>query len=188
MSKVLVDRDLLERLMRADADMGREGSASFTLDASDRLDRAWAELRAILAKPEDPEGFEIARHSKRLVEQLRSDLSAVTAERDRLQASEVSLAKDLGEALRQQCADMRTIDQLRAEVEALRSKIGEPELFTCTGKGGVYEKVASALGAGPLRGQHFMVYRSETDYFVRKYEDFQDRMEPADAAMAAKEA
>ncbi|MBC7198100.1 MAG: hypothetical protein H5U32_02510 [Pseudomonas balearica] len=84
MSKVLVDRDLLERLMRADADMGREGSASFTLDASDRLDRAWAELRAILAKPEDPEGFEIARHSKRLVEQLRSDLSAVTAERDRL--------------------------------------------------------------------------------------------------------
>jgi len=94
MSKVLVDRELLERLMRADADMGREGSASFTLDASDRLDRAWAELRAILAKPEDPEGFEIARHSKRLVEQLRSDLSAVTAERDRLLSENARLIED----------------------------------------------------------------------------------------------
>jgi len=103
MSKVLVDRDLLERLMRADADMGREGSASFTLDASDRLDRAWAELRAILAKPEDPEGFEIARHSKRLVEQLRSDLSAVTAERDRL--------RDEIEALRGQLAESQANDR-----------------------------------------------------------------------------
>lgn len=55
--------------------------------------------------------------------ELRAALSAVTAERDRLQASEVSLAKDLGEALRQQCADMRTIDQLRAEVEALRGLV-----------------------------------------------------------------
>ena len=68
MSKVLIDRELLERAMYA-----KDGKE---LMAANR------ELRAILAQPEDPEGFEIARHSKRLVEQLRSDLSAVTAERD----------------------------------------------------------------------------------------------------------
>ena len=70
MSKVLIDRELLERAMYA-----KDGKE---LIAANR------ELRAILAQPEDPEGFEIARHSKRLVEQLRSDLLAVTAEADLL--------------------------------------------------------------------------------------------------------
>ncbi|MHA6476140.1 hypothetical protein ACX1DW_01415 [Stutzerimonas sp. KH-1] len=69
MSKVLVDRELL---------------AGVCSMVPEKMKAARKELRAILAQPEDPEGFEIARHSKRLVDQLRSDLSAVTAERDRL--------------------------------------------------------------------------------------------------------
>jgi DNA repair ATPase RecN len=162
MSKVLVDRDLLERLMRADADMGREGSASFTLDASDRLDRAWAELRAILAQPTEAEGVEIigyvnpeniermkhgelcgymieAKEDKRrscavmTVESHLAALSAVTAERDRLQQFEAAYnewhdktewvqktaeAHELGKHRADVLKDR--VDQLQAEVEALR--------------------------------------------------------------------
>lgn len=101
MDKVLVDRELLERAMYA-----KDGKE---LIAANR------ELRAILAQPAEAEGaevkegasgFQIARYSKRLVEQLRSDLSAVTAERD---------------AERDQAREwLEEHYELQAEVEALR--------------------------------------------------------------------
>ena len=103
MSKVLVDRELLERI----------AAERLRIEDTERVLNAAAELRPILAQPEDPEGFEIARHSKRLVEQLREQLSAVTAERDRLR-------EDRDSQQRVCIAEMEKANQLRAEVEMLR--------------------------------------------------------------------
>lgn len=91
---------------------------------------------------ERPDAFEVARHSKRLVEQLREQLSAVTAERDALAArlgewersklaqimrENVELTAERDRLLHSQQVLMQSRnahrderDQLRAEVEALR--------------------------------------------------------------------
>ncbi len=78
MSKVLVDRELLERCV--------DRWACCAIVETPGAEQAWLELRAVVkaAYPAEADGFQIARHSKRLVEQLREQLSAVTADRDRL--------------------------------------------------------------------------------------------------------
>lgn len=62
---------------------------------------------------ERPDAFEVARHSKRLVEQLREQLSAVTADLERVESHRDSLANMSYRVISER-------DQLRAEVEALR--------------------------------------------------------------------
>lgn len=122
MDKVLIDRELLEKHIseidswnsNMEKIIGKQPGYSWTSLES---------LREALVQPAEAEGasgFQIARHSKRLVEQLRSDLSAVTAERDQ----SISLTADyiamLGEAGLQ-------IDQLTAERDALAARLGEWE-------------------------------------------------------------
>lgn len=50
--KVIVPRELLERLIKADADLGRACSASTTNGAIQAIEAAFAELRALLGQPE----------------------------------------------------------------------------------------------------------------------------------------
>lgn len=50
--------------------------------------------------------------------------------------------------------------------------------YTCTGKGGEYELLGLAQGAGTLKGLNHMVYRNvDGVMFVREPEDFLSRME-----------
>jgi hypothetical protein len=52
-------------------------------------------------------------------------------------------------------------------------------LFTCIGKGGKYEDLGVAIGAGTSKGDLVQVYRDTTtgQLFFREPEDFIDRME-----------
>ena len=53
-----------------------------------------------------------------------------------------------------------------------------PERYTCIGKGGEYELLGIASGAGTLNGLSHMVYRNRDGVmFVREPEDFLSRME-----------
>lgn len=81
--------------------------------------------------------FRDALRKKRAeVERLRADLATVKADRDAygqnafdLRAREKDLAIDLAESLKQQCADMRMINTLHAELaerDALLRKVREP--------------------------------------------------------------
>jgi hypothetical protein len=132
MSKVLVDRDLLESLAELGEDaINRMGSyLAEKHDDQQYVDAA----RAILAQPAEAEGvepdaFEVARHSKRLVEQLREQLAAVTAERDRLQAALVrATTRHFAQQLRDRTDSQRLdeclsegIAMLEAENERLKS-------------------------------------------------------------------
>lgn len=53
------------------------------------------------------------------------------------------------------------------------------EMYTCIGKGGIYELVGNANGAGPLRGSTITVYRDTADGMVyfREPSDFVVRMQ-----------
>lgn len=52
-------------------------------------------------------------------------------------------------------------------------------IYTCIGKGGLYEFVAKTTGAGTSKGEQFIVYRDiETgSCYHRTVEDFYERME-----------
>ena len=53
-----------------------------------------------------------------------------------------------------------------------------PERYTCIGKGGEYQLLGLAQGAGTLKGFNHMVYRNRDGVmFVREPEDFLSRME-----------
>lgn len=54
--------------------------------------------------------------------------------------------------------------------------------FTCKGKGGVYELIGTATGAGTSRGNFVTVYRdAETGaLYFRRPDDFAERMEELD--------
>ena len=133
MSKVLVDRELLERAMYAND--GKE------LIAANR------ELRAILAYPAEAEGVEVIAYAtpnedgdwqmlffdeKEAIQYVDDEppaplvlqsahiaaLSAVTAERDRLR-------EDLDSQQRVCIAEVEKVSQLRVEVEALRSLLSK---------------------------------------------------------------
>lgn len=56
---------------------------------------------------------------------------------------------------------------------------GKPELFTCEGKGGVYELVGTATGAGTSSDQYVKVYRCMISgrLFFRTAYDFSTRMQ-----------
>ena len=105
MSKVLIDRELLAGLVSNDRET--------RLDAERRM---YGVLANQPAEAEGVDSFQIARHSKRLVEQLRNELSAVTAERDRFERELLSLGEKLIESMH----DKQTI---RAEVEGLRKAL-----------------------------------------------------------------
>ena len=53
------------------------------------------------------------------------------------------------------------------------------ELYTCTGKGGVYEHIGLSAGAGMARGEQRQVYRCTATglIFHRECMDFKERME-----------
>lgn len=114
MSKVLVDRELLERAV-----MTLEHEAvRCHIDRVGALTDAYCALRCAIAQPAEAEGakpdaFEVARHSRRLVEQLREQLAAVTAERDRL-------AGELSESRVDASYYAARNEQLRAEADLLR--------------------------------------------------------------------
>jgi hypothetical protein len=59
-----------------------------------------------------------------------------------------------------------------------------PEIYTCIGKGGEYEHVGVAAGAGVTRGNLVHVYRDKTsgNLFYRTPIDFDTRMAPLAAA------
>lgn len=58
-----------------------------------------------------------------------------------------------------------------------------PERYTCIGKGGEYELVGLANGAGTIRGIPHMVYKNADGVlFVRDASDFNERMQRIDAA------
>lgn len=54
--------------------------------------------------------------------------------------------------------------------------------ITCKGKGGRYELIGVATGAGTSRGQEIVLYRdmATNDFYFRTEEDFEERMEPVD--------
>ena len=55
-------------------------------------------------------------------------------------------------------------------------------LYTCKGKGGVYELVGVAYGAGTSRGQTINLYREVASgvLYYREPRDFHERMERID--------
>lgn len=128
MSKVLVDRDLLRDCIAELSDW----RMSFPNAHSGMTDRVIGEIDAILAvQPAEAEGVEalttwradmewpddemVVRQSDHL-----AALSAVTAERDRLDEFSDALGQQIADAGKREIAYRAEIDQLRAEVEALR--------------------------------------------------------------------
>ena len=71
----------------------------------------------------------------------------------------------------------------------LTTEVRPGQLYTCTGKGGEYQLLGLAQGAGTLKGLNHMVYRNvDGVMFVREPEDFLVRMEKLpDAAPAPKQ-
>lgn len=65
-----------------------------------------------------------------------------------------------------------------AEIATLRAEL-ELERYTCIGKGGVYERIGSALGAGSSRGGIIEVYRDtgSGQLYFRDTSEFFRRME-----------
>jgi hypothetical protein len=63
------------------------------------------------------------------------------------------------------------------------------DLYTCVGKGGVYEDLAFARGAGTHRGVNIIVYRDVKDggVYWREVGDFNKRMEMIDGAHGGKD-
>ncbi len=61
------------------------------------------------------------------------------------------------------------------------------ELYTCTGKGGVYEHIGLSAGAGMARGEQRQVYRCTATglIFHRECMDFKERMERLSAPSPA---
>jgi hypothetical protein len=57
--------------------------------------------------------------------------------------------------------------------------MSEPSLFTCIGKGGRYELMGHAYGAGTSHGIVAVVYRDVTDgvMYFRTLMDFSERMQ-----------
>ncbi|MGK8471159.1 hypothetical protein ACRS34_09455 [Stutzerimonas stutzeri] len=125
MSKVLVDRELLERCV--------DRWACCAIVETPGAEQAWLELRAVVkaAQPAEAEGDRIASgfvildgmaFSKDEILAQRVDLcnaleslSAVTAERDRLR-------EDRDSQQRVCIAEVEKVSQLRAEVEAMRAQ------------------------------------------------------------------
>jgi hypothetical protein len=70
---------------------------------------------------------------------------------------------------------------------AADAKGAERVTYTCKGKGGVYELIGVAYGAGTSRGTIVNLYREAEIgvMYFRTPADFHDRMERIDAAMAA---
>lgn len=68
-------------------------------------------------------------------------------------------------------------DYVKGEELILRPKMGT--IFTCIGKGGRYEDMGVAIGAGTSKGELKQVYRDTAtgQLFFREPEDFIDRME-----------
>lgn len=115
MSKVLVDRELLERVTNM-------------LDAHNYAKDAEA-LMAAIAQPAEAEGVrdyltEFAEgevEAKTAIEELQDALSAVTAERDRLREENERLKRAAQTNWNEFADSVGERDQLRAEVEALRA-------------------------------------------------------------------
>jgi hypothetical protein len=75
--------------------------------------------------------------------------------------------------------------RLKAFVTAMLA-LPEQELFTCIGKGGEYELIGLATGAGSSRGTEVKVYRDTATgrLFFRGLDDFENRMARLDRAAA----
>lgn len=107
MDKVLVDRDLLERI--ASDDEGVASSADFE------------DLKRVLAQPAEAEGVRDYRaefaegdiEARTAIDELSDALSAVTAERDRLEGDLRRQGVSLVESMHEK-------QRLRAEIESLR--------------------------------------------------------------------
>lgn len=121
MSKVLVDRELL----------------CHALSGGVKGEHARSELRGMLsrAQPAEAEGVrdyltEFAEgevEAKTAIEELQDALSAVTAERDRLQAELERAYANYNQVSYASTERGKQIDQLRAEVDRLRNELaGKP--------------------------------------------------------------
>ena len=57
-------------------------------------------------------------------------------------------------------------------------RIAQPGHYTCIDKGGLYERLGNATGAGTRRGDRVVVYRSVSagEMYFRDPADFQERM------------
>ncbi len=127
MSKVLVDRELLERCV--------DRWACCAIVETPGAEQAWLELRAVVkaAQPAEAEGVELTGEYHADCNLLLAALSAVTAERDSLLqfkaahlewhektewVQETAQVHELGKHRADVLKDR--IDQLRAEVEMLR--------------------------------------------------------------------
>jgi hypothetical protein len=67
------------------------------------------------------------------------------------------------------------------ESEMIQSWLNPPRAYTCVGKGGAYELVGTAKGAGTSRDAAAVVYRDTAtgQLYFRTPADFADRMEEA---------
>ena len=138
-----------------------------------------------------------ANDAEREARELAEKLAAVTAERDRLKTSEASLAKDLAKSLKQQCADIREIDQLRAEVEALRKDAEKfrhveraMEALGCDEREGGIVTAASLVlisSAHKLNAARGVIEQEGVTFDDDSIGDWRVTIERIDAAMAAKE-
>lgn len=77
--------------------------------------------------------------------------------------------------------DFGTPEQKRAHADEIvrRLNAAPTEQYTCIGKGGTYDKLGIATGAGTQRGIRLMVYRQAQtgELYVRDLADFAQRME-----------
>lgn len=104
--------------------------------------------------------------------------NAATLAEFRAETGEVALA---GMYLR---SARRARSIVNAALRAMAKAPPVPDAFlVCDGKGGQYELVGLAKGAGPLRGQEVGVYRDVTSgaLYFRGTKDFQERMTLAGA-------
>jgi len=181
MSKVLVDRELLERCV--------DRWACCAIVETPGAEQAWLELRAVV-KAAQPAEAEVVRdylakfaegevEAKTAIEELQDALSAVTAERDRLLSENARLIEDrarfpdrpddighmigshignlkAGKVQAEKYArkwrdnldsEIRAVDQLRAEVDALRKVIRAALYYVPEHKHDLREIMSAAMAA-----------------------------------------
>lgn len=89
--------------------------------------------------------------------------------------AELNMGKWMSAALE----DPNVCDEMKADIRAWFAHHVAKHTFTCIGKGGLYEWLGPATGAGKSRGKAVIVYRDvETgNLYFRSNMDFNERMQ-----------